>query len=390
MTSSTPLDRVGALAGGGGLVANAEVVRLTRVSCGWSMKRLAEAAAVSPSHVSRVESGSLPLAGKPLTDYARALQCSPEVLCVSFARSPSLGAHVRGPAAAAEWKRDRLWARANLVAMRLGRIAACADIDPVLSLPDIDPARYCGEPGPGAATPPWQEPGEVTAARVLRRLWRIAGPIRSMTELLDTAGVFVVAEDFGERGLDAITLRSTRQHPHMIYVDAALPPDVMRMALAHELAHLVMDGISPVGPVETERRAMAFAAEFLAPIDDIAYDLGCIGGRAIDTPAMLDDLRITWGVPVVSLAERARARGLLSDYRYRSLIRRLTETGRTHPDRPGVVPERPTLTKRVVGQLQDGGYSVEEIDNISLLTRAQRATLFQLDTRHLTLVRETD
>jgi Zn-dependent peptidase ImmA (M78 family) len=356
--------------------ANNVMVQLTRLACGWSRKRLADEVGVSASHVSKVESGVLSLAGKALLDYARVMQCSPEALCVPFTRSPAEGTHFRANASTAEWKRDRVWARANLVAMRLGRIQARADIEPVLALPELDPADYAAEHG------------EITAAQVLRRLWRVAGPIRSMVELLEAAGVFVVVEDFCDREIDAVTLRANQQHPHLVYVNAALPPDRMRMTLAHELGHLVMDAMTLVSPTETERRATAFAAEFLAPIDDIAFDLDRVSIRTVHE---LDELRLTWGVSVSSLVLRARERGVLSDYQYRSMFRLLNETGRMYGPRPGVSDEEPKLTSSVLEQLMAAGYTATELDEITLLTSTQRADLFQTAsdqpvTRHLTMV----
>lgn len=356
--------------------ANSVMVQLTRLACGWSRKRLADEAGVSASHVSRVESGVLPLAGKAMFDYAAAMQCPPEALCVPFARSPAEGTRFRANASIAEWKRDRVWARANLVAMRIGRLASRADIEPVLALPDLDPADYAAEHG------------EITAARVLRRLWRISGPIRSMIELLEAAGVFVVVEDFCDPEVDAVTLRASQHHPHVVYVNAALPPDRMRMTLAHELGHLVMDAMTLVSPAETERRATAFAAEFLAPIDNIGFDLDRVSTRTVHE---LDELRLTWGVSVSSLVVRARERGVLSDYQYRSMFRLLNETGRMYGTRPGVPEETARLTGAVLEQLAAAGYSCSELDDITLLTSGQRATLFQIRddkpaTRHLAMV----
>jgi Zn-dependent peptidase ImmA (M78 family)/transcriptional regulator with XRE-family HTH domain len=352
------------------------MVQLTRLACGWSRKRLADEAGVSGSHVSKVESGVLPLAGKALLDYARVMHCSPEALCVPFTRSPAEGSHFRANTSIAEWKRDRVWARANLIAMRLGRIQARADIEPVLVLPELDPADYAAEHG------------EITVAQVLRRLWRVVGPIRSMAELLEAAGVFVVVEDFCDREIDAVTLRANQHHPHLVYVNAALPPDRMRMTLAHELGHLVMDAMTLVSPTETERRATAFAAEFLAPIDDIAFDLDRVSIRTVHE---LDELRLTWGVSVSSLVVRARERGILSDYQYRSMFRLLNETGRMYGPRPGVADEEPKLTSSVLEQLTVAGYATSELDEITLLTSAQRTDLFQTAgdqpaTRHLTVV----
>lgn len=50
-----------------------------------------------------------------------------------------------------------------------------------------------------------------------------------------------MVEDFCGPEVDAVTLRASQHHPHLMYVNAALPSDRMRMTLAHELGHLVMD-----------------------------------------------------------------------------------------------------------------------------------------------------
>lgn len=346
---------------GPSLEANPVMVVLNRLACGWPKARLAKEAGVSASHVSRVEAGILPLSGKALFDYAAAMHCLPEALCVPFTRSPAQGVHLRANANAAEWKRDRLVARANVIAMSVGRIAARADIDPALPLPNLNPADYA------------TELGEITAAQVLRRLWRLAGPIRSMAELLEAAGVFVIMEDFRDGGAEAVTLRANEHHPHLVYVNASLPPDRMRMALAHELGHLVMDATTLASPAETERRAVNFAAEFLAPIDDIGFDLDRVSVRTVP---MLDDLRAVWGVSISSLVDRARDRGALSDYRHRSLLRLLNDAGRIDGHQPGVPAERRGLGFAVLEQIAAAGYSDQELDEISLLTNVQRAALF--------------
>ena len=356
--------------------ANSVMVQLTRLSRGWSKKRLADEAGVSASHVSRVEAGLLPLAGKALLDYAQAMECRPEALCVPFTRSPAQGSHFRANLSAAEWKRDRVWARANLVAMRIGRLVSRADINPKLALPDLDPADYASELG------------EITVAQVLRRLWRVAGPIRSMTELLEAAGVFVVVDGFLDDEIDAVTLRASEYHPHLVYVNAARPPDRMRMTLAHELGHLVMDAMTLVSPAEVERRANSFAAEFLAPIGDIGFDLDRVSVRTVHE---LDELRLTWGVSASSLVVRAHERGVLSGYQYRSMFRLLNETGRMYGPRPGVAEEVPQLVGTVLDQLTAAGYTSNELDDITLLTSAQRGALFGSASngpraRHLSMV----
>lgn len=354
--------------------ANSEMVQLSRLACGWSRKRLAEEAGVSSSHVSRVEAGVFPLAGQALHDYAQALDCSVEALCVPFTRSPAEGTHFRANLSTAEWKRDRVWAKANLVAMRVGRLVERADLDPRLPLPQLDPTDYAADGG------------EITAAQVVRRLWRLSGPIRSMSTLLAAAGVFVVIDDFQDPDVDAVTLRATNFHPHFIYVNAARPADRMRMTLAHELGHLVMDAMTLVSPAETERRADVFAAEFLAPIDDIGFDLDRVSIRTLHE---LDELRLRWGVSESSLVVRARNRGILSEYQTRSLFRALNETGRIYGPRPGVAAEEPRLVRKILEQLTASGYSRHEIDELSLLDATERSRLFgteEVCVRHLTSV----
>jgi Zn-dependent peptidase ImmA (M78 family) len=160
------------------------------------------------------------------------------------------------------------------------------------------------------------------------------------------------------------------------------------MTLAHELGHLVMDAMTLVSPTETDRPATAFAAEFLAPIDDIAVDLDRVSVRTVHE---LDELRLTWGVSVSSLVMRARERGVLSDYQYRSMFRLFNETGRMYGPRPGSVEECPELVRAVLEQLTTAGYTTSELGEITLLTSTQRADRFQIageqpGTRHLTMV----
>lgn len=341
--------------------ANSVMVQLMRLSRGWPMKRLAELAGVHPSHVTRVEANYLPLAGKPLRDYARALDCRPELLCVPYRRSPAEGTHFRANASAAEWKRDRVLADANIAAMRVGRIAENIDLDPALSLPTLDPDDYAAEFG------------EITVAQVLRRYWRLSGPITDLTGLLESAGVFVVAEPFTGNDVDAVSLRANEFHPHVIYINRMLPADRFRLTLAHELGHLVMDAMTLAHPKEVERRATSFAAEFLAPYPDIEHDLARVSPR---TTHELDELRMRWGISVPSLVVRAHDRGHLSDYHYRTMFRILNETGRVYGDRPGVAVEKPRLVAHVLDQLSEAGFNDSDLEAITLLTKEERWELF--------------
>lgn len=332
--------------------ANPRVVTLMRLSRGWSKKELADKAQVSPAHVTRVELGKLRLAGEPLREYAAALECRPELLCVDYEPSPPEGTHYRRHATAAEWRRLRAWAEANLAALRIERILAVADYQPALSLPTLPPEKYDAEEA------------EITVAQVLRRMWRLHGPISDMTALLEAAGVFVIEVDFGDSVVDAATIRGRDGHPPVIVVSIALPFDRKRMTLAHELGHLVMDTDECLAsPEEVERRATAFAAEFLAPYEEIAAALERVTPRSIHE---LDELRFVWGVSQSSLVKRGWDRDLFGEHRYRSLFRLLNDTGRLYGQHVAADSERPTLLDRFLDGLNEAGYEQAEIETIIL------------------------
>lgn len=377
LNASHLCDPPGLAADGTLLEANTAMVRLHRVALGWPKKRLADEAGWSAPHVSRVESGTLPLAGHALPDYARALGCTVEALCASFTPSPAVAVQPR--TGAAEWKRDRAWAQANLAALRIGRIVDHVDLDPVLPLPQLDLAEYANGAAEGTD-------GAVTAAQVLRRLWGIAGPIRSVVELLESAGVFVVIDNaFRGHEVETVILRPASDHPALIYADGTLPEDRLRTALAAALGQLVMySAAPPAGSRVGEQHAAAFAAEFLAPIDDIGSALARV---SIRTMHELDELRAQWGVSAASLVDRAREHGILSDYQRRSLYRQLNETGRiSGASRLDIPEEQPTLAGSILAQLAEAGYTRPELDAITLCARADRERISHRKRKALTAV----
>ncbi|WP_100514159.1 XRE family transcriptional regulator [Mycobacteroides abscessus] len=343
---------------------NPVMVRLHRVARGWPMRQLAQEAKVSAGHVSRVESGSLALSHYLLRSYADALQCPQEALCVAYDPSPALGVHRYRNVASAEWKRDQIWAQANLVAMRLGRLTAYADITPALAIPGLDPADYCAEHG------------EIGVAQTLRDRWRVSGPIGSVVELLEAAGIFVVVADFGASDLQSVTLRASAHHPHLMYVNARLTVNRMREVMAHELGHLVMDSGPTVSRNEIEQRATEFSHEFLAPIDDIGIALERVNSRTVHE---LDELSMTWGVSAATLVTRAGDRGILSAYQRRSLFRFLNETGRAGTQvSAGSARETPRLVAAVLERLAAADYTGAQFDEITLLDVCERSAVFGL------------
>lgn len=116
----------------------------------------------------------------------------------------------------------------------------------------------------------------------------------------------------------------------------------------------------------------------------MAYDLARVSIRTVHE---LDRLRTQWGVSAASLVDRARDRGMLSDYQRGSLFRLLNETGRiSGASRLAVPEERPTLVGGVLAQLAEAGYSSNEIDAITLCPREDRDRIFNRKRRALASV----
>lgn len=204
---------------------------------------------------------------------------------------------------------------------------------------------------------------------------------------LEAARVFVVIDnEFHGHEVETVVLGPADDHPALIYADGTLPEDRLRMALAAALGQLAI-GSSSAAQAESragEQHAAAFAAEFLAPIDDIGYDLARV---SIRTMHELDELRARWGVSAASLVDRAREHGILSDYQRRSLYRLLNETGRiSGASRLDIPEEQPTLVGSVLAQLAAAGYARPELDAITLCPREDRDRIFNRKRRALAAV----
>ena len=124
-----------------------------------------------------------------------------------------------------------------------------------------------------------------------------------------------------------------------------------------------------VSPAEVERRATAFAAEFLAPVDDIGPALDRVSVRTVHE---LDELRMTWGSanpPWWCGPGSAGAVGLSvpGDVPVPQRDRRV------HGHRPGVDAEQPHLVADIIDRLVVAGYPPGELDDITLLAESQRA-----------------
>lgn len=325
-------------------VKSPEVARLVREARGLLVKELASVIGRSSSYVSKVESGALGLSGAALNEYARALDVSPALLTTECHPQPVEGAHFLSQSGTPARIRKQAIAQANWACLLLRRLLDLGEYDHSRAIPHVDPDVVDG----GAAV-----------ADIVRRSWRLTGPIEDMTGLLESAGVFVLTPArVHPLGVDALTLRAENVTA-VVLADQNLSPERRRWTLAHELGHLVMDKDSILARRWLEERADAFAAELLAPFAKLEHEL-----RGI-TPSdlgCLEEQRRYWGISVPELVRIAYRGGCISEQQYRYWFRVLNAQVRSHAVAENVeCVETPRVASLLLQSLRAEGHSMGQI-----------------------------
>lgn len=195
------------------------------------------------------------------------------------------------------------------------------------------------------------------AAALLRTAWHMPiGPIRSLVQWIESAGVIVVEDDFGTHRIDGMS-QWAGEHA-VIIVNAGLPTDRKRLTLAHELGHLVLH--STYVDEDMEAQANEFAAEFLMPRHLIVPELRNV------TLGKLSDLKLEWGVSMQAIVEHAYRLGKLTredrTRLYKQMSVRGWRTGEPNSDR--LPPEQPDLAASLGERLATAGLSLREIEQL--------------------------
>lgn len=180
---------------------------------------------------------------------------------------------------------------------------------PALDLPSL---KDEGSPDPQAT------------ARSVRAAWEIPpGPLPHLVRTMEIHGIVVTLLPFAKDEAARIDAFSTSRLPRPIVV---LTPDRAdnvyrhRFTAAHELGHLLMHYETAPGEVKTERDADIFAAELLAPADDIINDL-----QKRPRVDEMSTISRRWGISIKALITRSRELGLISDVAARRAYQRLSQ-----------------------------------------------------------------
>ena len=321
---------------------------LARRLAGYPRAKLARELDITPAAVGQFEKGQARPTLPILTSMAEVLEVP-----VDFFRAghpvtslPASAAHFRSLRATTSMEREQALAFGELVLSVFAAVELSVDL-PEVALPEL---TLTGE---------LDEAAVAEAARDARCAMGIAtGPVPHVIRLLESYGVAVARLENASHRVDAFSHQQA-VHPRSGGLQGARPLVLLapgkqdkardRFTAAHELGHLLMHHDTEPGSRLAEDQAHAFAAEFLAPAEEIGKDL----------PTRLDWLRLQelkhrWGLSLKALVVRAHQLGRLTDHSYRRGMKQLSTWGLPEPGPLGD-PEQPVLLPRAVTLL--GGES---------------------------------
>lgn len=322
---------------------NGAMLVLARESRGLTQRQLSDALGVQQSRISMMEMELRPAPDELLERIGAVLHYPREFF---FQRSRLAGVGItevfhRKRARVAKSVLAQIYARIEIRFMHLDALLRSVEIE--CHIPHLDILDFQGH-------------AEEVARIVRFKLEAPRGPINSMTDLLEDAGVIVIPFDFGTREVDAISRWLAPMSP-VIFVNTESPTDRVRYSCAHELGHLVMHDLpSP----DMEAEADAFAAEFLMPERDIRHEL-----QQVDL-ARLAVLKKYWRVSMAALLMRAKSLGTITDNQSRYLWSRMSQAGYRvrEPVELDAADESPHLLQELIhAHTHDLGYSAEDLSS---------------------------
>lgn len=355
----------GAVSVAPGVESVPETLKMARERRGLTATALAANLGRSTSYVSRAESSldTFVVTGQGLLDYAQALDVPVSLLTKKVHREPPEGTHFRSNKVPLR-VRNRVEAEANFAAHIINALLRSGLVDPTFAwaLPTFDIDEH-GSPE--------------TVAQVLRNHWRLGtGPIQNIAAVLESAGVFILPLPADITGVDAITIRCDGPATAITLLAMDRPHDRLRQTLAHELGHLVISSLTPVGLKEVEDRVDRFAAEFLIPYNEIRDDLKGV------TPSQLPvvfDLHRTWGAHPAALIRRAYMHGGITQQQYHYWFRALNAKGLARGPLPSSFPVEPRSAKDLIATIKDEGLPSVRLQDYTDHTERDVAPLFGTD-----------
>ena len=341
---------------------NPQMVRLARLSRGFTQKELASRAGIGQGTLSRIESGiDDPVAEKQLPRICIQLDY-PESFFTADEQVNSLGLpefyHARKRKSVPMGVLKQAYARIAIQRIQVERLLRSFPID--TQFPYFPLSEY-----------EYGSPADI--ARTLRAQMEILpGPIADMTATVERWGAIVATCPFESTQIDGFSRWRPLSQPPLFFMSRDLPTDRWRWTLAHELGHVVMH-TNQFASVDMEDEANQFAQEFLMPERLIGSHL-----NNLSLPK-LAGLKTYWKVSMQALIYRAFSLRRITDRQKRRLYTQLSAGGyrRREPPELDPPPEPPATLKAMVEfHRRDLGYSVAKLAKLLLLNEPEFLTMY--------------
>lgn len=318
------------------------------------------AGSITQGTLSKLEHGRIQPQPELVEKLAGALKVRPSFFYRSaYVREPMVSYH-RKRAKLAVKDQDAVHGLAEIFRLNLKSLLESVEMDPTLpALPSVDPDQY------------GRDVEEI--ARMLRQRWQIPkGPISDLTKLAESAGIIIVAFDFGSELIDGFCQHSCDGLPPLVFINSNQPKDRYRFSLAHEIGHLICH---QTPHPEQEIEANRFASELLMPTREIKNDF--------DTHSLTKfmDLKLYWGTSMQAIMYKAWQIGSLSDRMYKYYIIEMSKRGfrKREPVEASHLVERPAVLRSIIkAHLTDLDYSVEDIAEMFGLLVEDVETIYPL------------
>lgn len=309
---------------------------LARRLAGIQRTRIARSVGVTPAAVTQFEKGASRPTLQVLQGLSDALDVPPEFFRAGYpvpALSPD-GAHFRSLRATSSLERESALAFAELALLVFDAVEQYVEL-PAVNLPDLDVS-------------PELETAEVLSLALQARNAMGLGldPVPNVVRLLEAHGVAVVQLDEGTGRVDAFSHQS-QTRPIVLLSSAKGDKARSRFDAAHELGHLLMHHDIEPGSRLVENQAHTFAAEFLAPAEQIGPELP----NRLDW-TVLHELKRRWGLSLKALVMRSYKLGRFGETTYQRALRQLSSWGLPEPGPLGT-PEAPVLLPRALELLNE-------------------------------------
>ncbi len=314
-----------------------ERLKQARIAAGLSQRALAEQVGLSAMAISKYENSRMSPSSDVLLRLAKALgvkigyffrPLQINVECPAFRKHNCLGAKKQ---AAIEGR----------IIEMLERYLAVEEVFSPGQLPHFAMPRACRRP--------ITHIGQAEdVAEALREEWDLGeDPIANLCETLEDRGVKVILLDDIDDDFDGYSCRANGDIPVVAArLSDDLPGDRQRFSLAHELGHLLLEGMVADG-MDGEKVCHRFAAAFLVPRSAVLREMG----RDRDTIYFeeLHSLKHKWGLSMSGWLRRLADLEIISPNQYAISMRMFSKRGwrRVEPGEP-VKPEATGRFERLV------------------------------------------